>query len=184
MSISSGVQTALTRGSWIRRMFEQGNRLRAELGADRVFDFSLGNPDLPPPSRFDEVLREEAARRDPMIHTYMSNAGYAGARQAVADMYRAATGLLYEADDVVMTSGAGGALNVALKALLDPGDEVLAFAPFFVEYSFYVTNHGGRLVLVESTQDFLPDLQALEAALTSRTRILLINSPNNPTGRL
>ena len=184
MSISTTIGEALTRGSWIRKMFEQGNRLKAELGPEKVFDFSLGNPDVPPPPEFDAILMEEAARRDPMIHTYMSNAGYPATRAAVAGLYAAATGLPFEAEDVVMTSGAGGALNVVLKSLLDPGDEVIAFAPYFVEYGFYSANHQGRLVTVETTRDFLPDLDALDAAITGRTRVVLVNSPNNPTGRM
>jgi aspartate aminotransferase len=184
VSISTSIAEALTRGSWIRKMFEQGNRLKAELGAENVFDFSLGNPDVPPPPQFDEVLREEAARRDPMIHTYMSNAGYIDARSAVAGLYAGGTDLDYVADDVVMTSGAGGALNVVFKSLLDPDDEVIVFAPYFVEYGFYASNHRGRLVTVETTQDFLPDLDALDAAITERTRLVIVNSPNNPTGRM
>ena len=184
MSISTTIGEALTRGSWIRRMFEQGNRLKQAHGADKVFDFSLGNPDVPPPPHFDVVLMEEAARRDPMIHTYMTNAGYQATRQSVADLYREATGLDYQFEDVVMTSGAGGALNVVMKSLLDPGDEVVVFTPYFVEYAFYVTNHRGRLVTVETTTDFLPDLDALDAAIGERTKVVIVNSPNNPTGRM
>ena len=184
MSISTTIGEALTRGSWIRKMFEQGNKLKQEHGADKVFDFSLGNPDVPPPPEFDVVLLEEAARRDPMIHTYMTNAGYQATRQSVADIYREATGLDYKFDDVVMTSGAGGALNVIMKSLLDPGDEVVVFAPYFVEYAFYVNNHGGRLVIAETTTDFLPDLDALDAIIGERTKVVIVNSPNNPTGRM
>jgi len=184
VSISTNIDEALTRGSWIRKMFEQGNRLKEELGARNVFDFSLGNPDVPPPPEFDAVLAEEAARRDPMIHTYMTNAGFLDARAAVAGFYKGETGLDFAADDVVMTSGAGGALNVVLKSLLDPGDEVVVLAPFFVEYGFYVSNHGGRLVVAETTPDFLPDLDALDAAITEKTRVVIVNSPNNPTGRM
>ena len=184
LSISTTIGDAVTRGSWIRKMFEQGNRLKAEMGAENVFDFSLGNPDLPPPPEFHSVLTEEAARRGPMLHTYMTNAGYLDTRRAVAGMYQGSTGLDYTPEDVVMTSGAGGALNVIFKSLLDVGDEVIAFAPYFVEYGFYVGNHQGRLVSVPTTQDFLPDLDALDAAINDRTRVVIINSPNNPTGRM
>ncbi|MFH1532094.1 MAG: pyridoxal phosphate-dependent aminotransferase [Pseudomonadota bacterium] len=184
MSISNTIAEALHGGSWIRRMFEQGNRLKAELGVEKVFDFSLGNPDVPPPPGFDAVLVEEASRRDPMIHAYMTNAGYLDTRRVVAGIYRDATGLDFAPEDVVMTSGAGGAINVILKSLLDPDDEVITFAPYFVEYGFYATNHRGRLITVESTPDFMPDLDALDAAITERTRVVLINSPNNPTGRM
>lgn len=184
MSISTAINQAMTRGSWIRKMFEEGNRLKTEMGPDKVFDFALGNPDVPPPPEFQVVLQEEAARQDPMIHTYMTNAGFREARDAVAEFYTDATGLDYTFEDVVMTSGAGGALNVLIKSLLDEGDEIIAFAPYFVEYNFYVTNHGGRLVTVDTTVDFLPDLDALDAAINERTRAVIINSPNNPTGRM
>ena len=184
MSISTTINQAMIRGSWIRKMFEEGNRLKAEIGADKVFDFALGNPDVPPPPEFQRVLEEEAARQDPMIHTYMTNAGYLSARRAVAQHYADVTDLAYAAEDVVMTSGAGGALNVILKALLDEGDEVITFAPYFVEYGFYANNHRGRLVAVDTTAEFLPNLDALDAAITDQTRLVIVNSPNNPTGRM
>jgi aspartate aminotransferase len=165
-------------------MFEQGRRLKAIHGADKVYDFSLGNPDLDPPGEVLEVLSQEAARTGHMIHSYMPNAGLLEARQAVAESYNRRLGLGLVADDVVMTSGAAGAMNITLKALLEPGDEVIGLVPYFAEYTFYVDNHGGTFVPVPTDAQFLPDLPALEAALTPRTKALIVNSPNNPTGRL
>lgn len=184
MPISRQIREAMERASWIRRMFEEGRRLSREVGPENVFDFSLGNPDLPPPDRFFEVLLEEAARRDPMIHCYMPNAGYDHVREELALVYRNLTSLDFTSSDIIMTNGASGALNVALKALLEPGDEVVTLAPFFVEYEFYIGNHGGKMVSVQTGDDFLPDLDALEAAIGPRTRAVIINSPNNPTGVL
>jgi aspartate aminotransferase len=184
MSVSKKIAGAMERGSWIRRMFEEGTRLRSEFGADNVFDFSLGNPDLPPPAEFRKVLLEEAAREAPLIHCYMPNAGYEQTRRVVAQQYAGRTGLPFVAGDVVMTCGAAGGCNVILKALLEPGDEVIALAPYFVEYGFYADNHGGNLVVVPPSENFLPDLAAIEARISSRTRAIIVNSPNNPTGVL
>ncbi len=184
MSVSKKIAGAMERGSWIRKMFEEGARMRAEFGAANVFDFSLGNPDLQPPAEFRKVLLEEAAREAPLIHCYMPNAGYEQTRRVVAEQYAARTGLPFRAGDVVMTCGAAGGCNVILKSLLEPGDEVIALAPYFVEYGFYADNHGGTLVVVPPSADFQPDLAAIEARITPRTRALIVNSPNNPTGVL
>jgi len=182
MTVGTQIAEAMTRGSWIRRMFEEGRRLKQKYGEENVFDFSIGNPDVPPPPRFQQVLMEEAAREDPMIHCYMPNAGFEQTREAIAGTYRTRTGLSFEAKDVVMTGGAGGALNVVLKALLEPGDEVIVLAPLFVEYGFYVGNHGGTMVISQTDDVFLPDLEDLEARITPRTKAVLVNSPNNPSG--
>jgi aspartate aminotransferase len=172
----------IERSSWIREMFEAGNRLRAQIGADKVFDFTLGNPDLEPPAAFKTVLKELAADETPGLHGYPSNAGIPEARSAVAGFLKAEFGLGFTAEDVIMTVGAGGGLNVALKTILNPGDEVIAPSPYFVEYNFYVDNHGGVLKLAETNPDFTLNLANIEAAATARTRAVLINSPNNPTG--
>jgi len=167
--------------SWIRKMFEEGAKLKAELGADKVFDFSLGNPDLPAPPAFKRTLKELVD--DPNLgHGYMPNPGWPQAREAVAAYLGREQGVQPPMSHVVMTTGAAGALNVALKALFDPGDELLILAPYFVEYATYVDNQGGRAVIVPTDENFRPDLAALEAAVTPKTRALLINSPNNPTG--
>ena len=172
----------MEQGSWIRRMFEEGAALRERLGAENVFDLSLGNPVEEPPKEFVSELRRLAASPEPGMHRYMSNAGYARTRSAVASALATETGLPFTDGEVVMTCGAGGALNVVMKALLDPGDEVVIFSPYFVEYFFYADNHGGICRIVEPDDRFLPDMDSLLQALGKRTRIVLVNSPNNPTG--
>ena len=184
MSVSQKIKLAMERGSWIRRMFEEGGELKARLGADKVFDFTLGNPDLEPPPRFKEALVEAARDPNPGLHGYMTNAGLLNTRQALAghlsSMYRQEFG----PGDLVLTCGAAGALNVICKALLDPGDEVIVLAPYFPEYLFYADNHGGIAHVVETDPSFQLDLKALEAALSPRTKAVIINSPNNPTGQV
>jgi aspartate aminotransferase len=184
MPIAKAVADAMSRASWIRRMFEEGARLKRERGAENVFDFTIGNPDVEPPAQVLEALRRVAANPRPMSHGYMPNAGYPAVRQAVAAKLSRETGLPFEADDVIMTVGAAGAANVLLKSILDPGDEVIVLAPFFPEYQFYISNHGGRMVPVETDQWFLPDAGRIAAAITPRTRAIILNTPNNPTGRV
>ena len=180
MGISQKVASYLEKGSWIRKMFEEGARLKAKFGEENVYDFSLGNPPEEPPREFLERVRSLLDR--PGIHRYMPNAGFLEAREAVAQAVARDSGLPVEAGHVVMTVGAGGALNVALKALLDPGEQVIVIAPFFVEYRFYVDNHGGESVVVNSREDFSLDLEAISGAVNERTKAVLLNSPNNPTG--
>ncbi len=182
MAVSRQIREAMEGASWIRRMFEEGRRLKQRLGADQVADLSLGNPVEEPPPRVAERLRELAADPTAGTHRYMPNAGFESTRTAVAEHLARATGVAYTGANVVMTVGAGGGLNVLLKALLDPGDEVLLLAPYFAEYRFYVSNHGGVPVVVQTDAAFRPDPRAIAAALTPRTRAVLVNSPNNPTG--
>jgi aspartate aminotransferase len=184
MAISKKIESFMTQASFIRRMFEEGERMREEVGADRVFDFSLGNPILEPPETFLRVLRRTVENPPPGMHRYMANAGYLETRTRVAEYLSSDTGAAVEADDVVMTCGAGGALNVALKSLLDPGDEVVVVAPYFPEYRFYIDNHGGTPVVAESTEEFDLDLDDLARAIGPRTKAIILNSPNNPTGRM
>lgn len=184
MSVSRLILKGMQEGSFIRKMFEEGQRLAAIYGKENVFDFSLGNPDLMPPPEFRQVLLEEAAKEAPLIHCYMPNAGYASTRASIAAHYKQMHALPFTADHIVMTSGAGGGINVALKSLLEPGDQVIVLAPYFVEYKYYITNHGGEMVVVQTDKEFMPDLNAIEAAITERTRVVMINSPNNPTGAL
>jgi aspartate aminotransferase len=184
MAVSRRVTEFMKEASWIRRMFEEGAELRRVHGADNVFDFSLGNPDLEPPAAFQAAL--EAVARDPTpgLHRYMSNAGFPEAREAIARRVRDGHGVDPTAAGCLLTVGAAGAINVALKALLDPGSEVIVLAPYFPEYRFYIDNHGGRMVVVPTGPTFDLDLEALARALTPATRAILINSPNNPTGRV
>lgn len=183
MSVSIKVRSAIERSSWIRRMFEEGATLVAEYGADNVFDFTLGNPSVEPPAAFQRELRRLLEKPDVGMHRYMNNAGYAETRAAVAANLAEVTGVPVQAGQVVMTCGAGGALNVTLKTILNPGEEVIILAPWFVEYKFYVDNHGGTTTEVWTDREtFQPDINAIEAAITSNTRAVIINSPNNPTG--
>ena len=184
MSISRQMREMTEKSSMIRKMFEEGMRMKKEFGADRVYDFSLGNPDVPPPAQFSQVLQAVAADERPGVHGYMPNPGFMETREAVAARLSREQGLSLSAADVVMTCGAAGALNVIFKALLDPGDEVLVPAPYFVEYGFYVGNHGGVLKTVVTDAQFNLDLQAIEAALNAKTKAVLLNSPNNPTGQI
>ena len=163
-------------------MFETGAELKAKHGAENVFDFSLGNPNVPPPSSFQHALeasvREEAANK----HGYMPNAGYPHVRESVAAFVSRRHGIDATAGDVVMTVGAGGGLNAVIKALVDPGDEVLAMVPYFVEYGFYADNHGATLTLAPTKDDFDLDIARIEEKLSPETAMVVINSPNNPTG--
>ncbi len=184
MPISQKIEDFIAAASWIRRMFEEGARLVAEHGEENVYDFSLGNPTLEPPPAFDRALRRAVEDAPAGSHRYMPNPGYLEVRAKVAEALAASHGKPLGPEHVLMTVGAAGAANCTLKAVLDPDDEVIVFAPFFPEYRFYIDNHGGRMVVVETAQDFDLDVEALERALTERTRALILNSPNNPTGRI
>jgi aspartate aminotransferase len=182
MGVSRQVREAMQGASWIRRMFEEGQRLKQRLGADQVADLALGNPVEEPPAAVRRRLAELAQEPASGAHRYMPNAGFESTRGAVARHLERQTGVPYRAEHVVMSVGAGGALNALLKALLDPGDEVVLLAPYFAEYRFYVSNHGGVPVVVQTDAAFRPDVRALAAAIGPRTRAVLLNSPNNPTG--
>jgi aspartate aminotransferase len=183
MAIATKIQSCIESSSWIRRMFEEGEQLRRELGADNVFDFTIGNPVMDPPAQFGTELKRLAENPIPGMHRYMSNAGYEETRAAVAASLAANSGEAVTAAHVVMTCGASGALNVVLKTILNPGDEVIILAPWFVEYKFYIDNHGGVPVEVRTDpHTFLPDIAAIEAAIGPRTRAVIINTPHNPTG--
>ncbi|MEX2599571.1 MAG: pyridoxal phosphate-dependent aminotransferase [Dehalococcoidia bacterium] len=182
MAIAKSVQQHMESSSWIRRMFELGMALKRERGEDNVFDLSLGNPVAEPPREFFDELRLVTGLQTPGMHRYMPNAGYTETRQAVADALAGETGLPYGAQHVMMCVGAGGGINVAVHALCDHGDEVAIFKPFFAEYLFYASNHGAVPVQVGCGADFTPDLDELESRLTPRTKIVLLNSPNNPSG--
>jgi aspartate aminotransferase len=184
MAIAKKIQGFMTQSSFIRKMFEEGLRLKRQYGAGNVFDFSLGNPNLDPPEAVKARLRELASAEIPGKHMYMPNAGYPETRAAVAAEVGESRGVALTADQIVMTCGAGGALNVILKTILDPGDEVIMLAPFFVEYRFYADNAGGVSRIVPTREDFSLDLNAIREAITEKTKAILINSPNNPTGKV
>ena len=168
----------------IRAMFEEGKVMAAKYGAENVYDFSLGNPNVPAPVQVKEAIIEEVQKEDPIVlHGYMSNAGYEDVRQAVAESINKKFDTAFSAKNIIMTVGAAGGLNVILKTLLNPGDEVIAIAPYFGEYNSYVSNFDGKLVVVSpNTETFQPNLTELEEKLTERTKAVIVNSPNNPTG--
>ena len=184
MPASKNIQASIERSSWIRKMFEEGNIRKAKYGAENVFDFSLGNPDLEPPPRFKEVLKELISDSSSRQHAYMPNAGLMETRQAVADYLNKRNRPNFTPDEIVMTVGAGGALNAVLKTILNPGDEVIIPKPYFVEYNFYLDNHQGVPKLAATKEDFSLDLDAISDAVTEKTKAVLIDSPNNPTGNV
>lgn len=180
--IATKVNHCIESASWIRRMFEEGAALRQEHGDEKVFDFTLGNPTMEPPPELQQRLVQLVQNPLPGMHRYMNNAGYEETRAAIADVIAETCNQPVRAPHVVMSCGAGAALNVVLKTILNPGDEVIILAPFFVEYKFYIDNHGGVPVVVKTRSDFQPDLDAVAAAITNKTRAIIVNSPNNPTG--
>lgn len=184
MAIANKIRNFMEQASWIRRMFEQGLELKARLGADKVFDFSLGNPNLEPPAKVRKAILEVLSDERPGKHAYMPNAGLKETREAVANYLSREHGLSITGEHIIMTCGAGGALNVALKTILDPQDEVLILAPYFVEYFFYVDNYNGIGKLVRTNEDFSLNLDEIEAAINPRTKAIIVNSPNNPSGRI
>jgi aspartate aminotransferase len=182
MAVSRKIQEALEGASWIRKMFEEGDRLKQMYGPRKVFDFSLGNPIAEPPEEFFEELKKIAHNPIPGMCRYMPNMGSGEARKSIASMLSEETGLSFTEQQIIMTTGAAGGLNITLKSILDPGDEVIIPSPYFVEYRFYVDNHGGTLKLVETRDDFSLDLEAIKAAIGKRTKAIIVNSPHNPTG--
>jgi aspartate aminotransferase len=184
MSISAKIKEYMENASWIRKMFEQGLELKAKYGADKVFDFSLGNPNLEPPDEVHKAILKVLGSERPGIHAYMPNAGLKETREAVAKSLTRDHGMSLSWEQIIMTCGAGGGLNVALKTILDKEDEVLVLAPYFVEYFFYINNHNGNGILVNTTEDFSLDIEKIGKALSERTKAIIINSPNNPSGRV
>jgi len=182
MSISERVQKSMAQGSWIRKMFEVGASLKQQYGKENVFDLTLGNPVIEPPAEFHGELKKLAENPLPGMHRYMPNAGYVETRAAVAAQLSLETGIKFTANHIIMTCGAAGALNVVLKTILNPGDEVVIFAPFFAEYINYIDNHGGVTRVLPTDEQFVPKLDVLETAIGAKTKAVLINSPNNPSG--
>lgn len=180
---SEKIVSSLQKSSWIRAMFEQGTNLAKIHGADKVYDFSLGNPFDEPPREVVEAMQKYVSGDIKGVHRYMSNAGFPEVRAAIAESLQKESGIALSAENVIMTVGAAGGLNVVFKSILNPGEEVIIFAPYFMEYDNYVDNHGGKVVIVPpDTSTFEPDLDALAALITPRTKAMIINTPNNPTG--
>ena len=184
MTIAKKIEATLSESSWIRKMFEEGERLRAEHGAANVYDFSLGNPNLKPPKNFRDSLINTANSSVKGNHAYMPNVGFPYVRKSVAACVSVEQQAEVSEKEIIMTCGAAGALNVILKTILDPGDEVITPSPYFVEYKFYADNHGGILKTVPTKPDFSLDITAISSAINNKTKAVLINSPNNPTGQI
>ena len=182
MAVSRKIRRFMAEGGWIRRVFEEGLELKARIGAENVFDLSLGNPVLEPPAEFKDALRRLADSPDAGVHRYMPNPGYMETRQAVADTLADELSLPFTGGDVIMTCGAAAAANVVLKTILNPRDEVIILAPYFFEYLYYIDNHDGVAVVVNTDDRFRLDLAAIERVITPRTRAVIVNSPNNPSG--
>lgn len=184
MPVAPHIREQLAGSSVIRKMFEEGIQMKARFGADAVYDFSIGNPDLEPPAKVNTVLASVAASTVRGLHSYMPNAGYPETRKAMAQKVSREQGVEVDFSHIVMGCGAAGAMNAVFKAVLSPGDSVLVPAPYFAEYVHYARNHGGLLKPVPTKEDFSLDIAAIEAALDGNTAAIIINSPNNPTGRI
>ena len=182
--ISEKMKPLVNNNSAIRAMFEEGRRLAAKYGAENVYDFSLGNPNVPAPAEVNQAIADLVKEEDPVfLHGYMNNAGYEDVRRTVAESLNKRFGTHFHENNILMTVGAASGLNVILKTLLNPGDEVLTFAPYFVEYGNYVRNYDGKLVVVSpNTETFQPNLEEFAEKINSRTKAVIINTPNNPTG--
>ena len=182
--ISEKMKPLVNNNSAIRAMFEEGNKLRAKYGAENVYDFSLGNPNVPAPEEVKEAIIDLVTNEDPVVlHGYMSNAGFEDVRQSIAESLNRRFGTNFAAKNLIMTVGAASGLNVILKTILNPGEEVIVFAPYFLEYGSYVRNYDGKLVEVSpNTSTFQPNLEELEQKITANTRAVIVNTPHNPTG--
>ena len=182
MSMSESVMKRMSEGSWIRRMFDEGAILKQRYGEENVFDLSLGNPVMEPPDEFNQELSKLTENPLPGMHRYMPNAGYPETRAAVAENLSIETDIKFTADEIVMTCGAAGAVNVVLKTILNPEEEVIIFSPYFVEYLNYIDNHSGISRILSTDEQFMPRLDILENSIVAKTKVVIINSPNNPTG--
>jgi aspartate aminotransferase len=181
MPVSDKIRKNMEMGSWIRRMFEEGIGMKKQFGERNVFDLSIGSPTLEPPAEFKRELKRLADNPLPGMHRYMPNAGYTETREAVAARISEDTGVAVTGASVIMTCGAAGAMNVALRTVLNQGEEVILFAPYFLEFLNYIFYQGGESRILPTDERFLPQMDVLEAAISPKTRVVLINSPNNPT---
>ena len=180
--IAERLKPLMANNSVIRAMFEEGAAMKARFGAENVYDFSLGNPNVPAPPEVNESMIRLLTQGKQELHGYMNNAGFPDVREAVAKSLNRDHGTSFTAANILMTCGAAGGLNVALNTVVNPGEEILVFVPYFLEYNWYVNNVGAKVVQVRTDQKFLPDLTDLESKIGPSTRALILNSPNNPTG--
>ena len=182
--ISKKMENMVANSSAIRAMFEEGNRLAKIYGAENVYDFSLGNPNVPAPEAVNQAIKDILDTEDTLlVHGYMSNVGYEDVRRTIAESINQRFETNFNKDNLIMTVGAASGLNVIFKTLLNPGDEVIVFAPYFVEYNAYVRNYDGNVVIISpDTETFMPKLDEFEAKITAKTKAVIINNPNNPTG--
>lgn len=184
MLIAPQIKESMSSSSFIRKMFEEGIQLKAQFGSDAVFDFSIGNPDLDPPAKVHTILKNIANSTEKGMHAYMPNAGYKETREAMAQKVSLEQETTVDFSHVIMSVGAAGAINSVLKAIVSFGDEIVVPAPFFAEYTHYAKNHGGILKPVSTKENFSLDLRAISASITEKTCALILNSPNNPTGKI
>lgn len=184
MPVAKYIAESIEKSSWIRKMFEEGARLKSQFGGENVFDFSIGNPDVDPPQKFFDVLRELASRKSPGVHGYMANAGFSDVRKNIADRVSKNLNCPVQPENIVMTCGAAGGINIVLKSILNPGDNIIVPRPYFVEYGFYARNHGGELRVADTNPDFSLNVPNIQKLIDGNTRAVLINSPNNPTGKI
>tara|TARA_B110000438_G_C15762144_1_gene627812 strand:+ start:60 stop:1244 length:1185 start_codon:yes stop_codon:yes gene_type:complete len=182
MIISKKIDGFMNESSWIRKMFEEGIELKSKLGSENVFDFSLGNPVISPPKKFLNALSGISAESSPGIHSYMQNAGFTKTRMTLANKISMESNSKLNSGDILMTSGAAGAINVILHSILNPDEEVIILKPFFPEYKFYIDNHNGKAIYCDFEDDFLPSLKHLKKLISKKTKAIIYNSPNNPTG--
>ena len=182
MPIARNISDKLKSSSWIRKMFEEGLQMKQKHGAENVFDLSLGNPVVEPPEEVRQAIKSVANDSGTGLHRYMPNAGLHDVREEIARSVSSEAQTELTADHIVMVCGAAGGLNITLKTLLEPDEEVIVFSPFFVEYLFYSENHGGKTITVPTNEDFSLNFIALRKTLSSKTKAVIINSPNNPTG--
>lgn len=181
--ISEKMKAYVAGSSAIRAMFEEGKKMAEKYGAENVYDFSLGNPSIPAPERVKEAIIEVLDEENSLVvHGYMNNSGYEDVRETIAQSINKKQGTNFSMKNVIMTVGAAGGLNVILKTFLNPGDEVIVFVPYFGEYRSYVANFDGKIVEVETDDQFMIDAKKLEAAVTPKTKAVIVNNPNNPTG--
>lgn len=182
--IADKMKNIINNSGAIRAMFEEGKRMAKQYGAENVFDFSLGNPNVPAPREIKEAIIEELEKEDPiLLHGYMSNVGYEDVRKTVAESLNKRFGTSFDTENIVMTVGAAGGLNVILKSIINPQDEVMVIAPYFGEYKSYAANYDAELVVVSpDTETFQPNLKEMEEKITKKTKAVIVNSPNNPTG--